>query len=174
MPQFSFLLLIHFQTGTQSWHYFAVHIANPFRTFMYFLFSCCIKIIYTALLFNTIYLFIHRHTCAISTPSTYITKNLFCILLFVYMLSYTHLFPSVFSDSAPRPTSISLQPLLGLIKNAMFPVMGSASPYTGCGRWRTVSEGIQVGCDMATATRKEDDFNSLLNSIPAFLYTVKV
>lgn len=52
----------------------------------------------------------------------------------------------------------------------MLPDMGI---YIDCGRWQTVSEVIQVGCDMDTATRKEDKFKSLLNSIPDSLYTVK-
>lgn len=166
MQQFSFLLLIHFQTGTQSCHHFAVHIANPFRPLTYFLFSCCIKTIYIVLLFNTIYFFIHRHTCVISTPSTYITKNCFasCSLFISFLIVTTspvcfltlpqYLLPSAFSQYCvwSKMQCSQIQAFILIVKD---------------GRQWSNSSG------MDTARRKEDNFKSLLSSIPASLYTVK-
>lgn len=73
-----------------------------FQTIYLLSFSCCIKIKFLILLFNTMYLFIFGQTCTISTPLTCITEKLFCVLLLIYFLSYTLIFPSTFYWCFPK------------------------------------------------------------------------
>lgn len=146
IPLFSFLLLIHFQIGSQSRHHFAAHITKHFSPFTYFLFSYYVKIIFLILLFNTIYLFILGHTCTISTPSTYITKKIVLHSTpYLYPFLYYHLPQHLLLMLSQDLSATTFSQYLCLIETATFSGMDSAFLYIGYGRWQKANEVIHIG-----------------------------